>query len=558
MADRDLKDYFERRKGAMKTERSSFISHYKELSRFIQPRRGRFFLNDRNKGDRRFQHIINSHATQAHRIARAGLLAGVMSPARPWFALETPDREMMKFPPVKIWLQNVEFLLRSIFNASNLYTMAPVLLGELLLFGTGAMTQVDDFQDVSRFYTHTAGSYYISQDNRYEVTTFGREFEMTAGQMEKEFGKEKLSMATRQLLFNKNPDAWVPVTQFIEPNPDADMSRIGSKFKPFRSGLYEPGKTEPGDLLSLKGFDEFPTYVPRWDVTAEDIYGTDSPAMVALGDIKGLQIEEKRKAQAIDKSVNPPLTGPASFKSIPVSSLPGGLSLADTGTSGQGLRPVYMVNPGLQDLSLDIQRVERRIDAAFYVDLFMAITRMQGVQPRNEQELAERNAERLLQIGPVLERVQNELLGRIIDRTFNQAARSGILPPAPPELVNIPLEVTYISTLAMAQRSVATSDITDLFNFGAGLVGSGFEQALDKLDPDQAIEEYARLIGAPARLVVPDDIVQQKRQAQAQAQQRAEAAAMATQAANAAKMASDAKLNDDSVLSRATQAAGAT
>ena len=65
------REYFDRRLGSMKKERESFIPHSKELSEFIQPRRGRFFLSDQNKGNKRYSSIINSHATQAHRTARA-------------------------------------------------------------------------------------------------------------------------------------------------------------------------------------------------------------------------------------------------------------------------------------------------------------------------------------------------------------------------------------------------------------------------------------------------------------------------------------------------------
>ena len=96
--------YFDQRFGSLKQEFQSFENHYRELSQFVQPRRGRFFVEDRNKGDKRYSAIINSHATQAQRTARAGLFAGTMSPTRPWFALVTPDPDLMDFQPVRVWL----------------------------------------------------------------------------------------------------------------------------------------------------------------------------------------------------------------------------------------------------------------------------------------------------------------------------------------------------------------------------------------------------------------------------------------------------------------------
>ena len=219
--------------------------------------------------------------------------------------------------------------------------------------------------------------------------------------------------------------------------------------------------------------------------------------MTALGDIKGLQIEEKRKAQGIDKMVNPPLHGPSSIRNSPVNSLPGGLTVYDTAVGENRLETLYTVNPQLQELRLDIDAVERRIDQAFFVDLFLAISQMEGIQPRNELDLLQRNEERLLMLGPILERLQNEFLDPLIDRTFNQAVRANILPDIPASLDGAPLRVKYISTLAMAQRAVATQSIDRLVAVASGMAAGGWPDALKKVNAVEAIDEYAKAIGTP-------------------------------------------------------------
>ncbi len=537
-----LREYMERRKAAMITERSSFISHYKELSQLVQPRRGRFLVDDVNKGDRRYTSIINSKATQAHRIARSGLLAGFMSPARPWFQLVTPDPGLMEFEPVKQWLYKVELILREIFNQSNFYQMVPVMLGELLLFATGCMTHMNDFDNVARFYTHTVGSYMIAQDERFQVNTLVREFKWTAEQIVRAFGLDKVSQAVRNSYDKGNYDAWYPLVHFIEPNNNADYNLL-SENKPFRSVYYEPGGTKRDEqLLSVSGFDEFPAYCPRWDVTGEDIYGTDCPGMTALGDIKGLQIEEKRKAQAIDKMANPPLKGPATLRNSPISSLPGGVTLYDGDGTKEGLAPIYQVNPQIAELRADIQAVEQRIETAFFVDMFLAITNMTGIQPKNELELNQRNQERLLQLGPVLERLQTEFADKLIDRTFNQALRADILPTPPPELSGQNLRVNYISSLAMAQRAVATGGIEHISAFVGSLAAAGFPEVADKFDADQAVDEMARAIGVPPSLIINDEVVAEVRQQRAEQQQIQQAMALAQAGASAVKDVSAAKV----------------
>jgi hypothetical protein len=50
--------------------------------------------------------------------------------------------------------------------------------------------------------------------------------------------------------------------------------------------------------------------VPRWDITGEDTYGTDSPGMTALGDVKQLQLQQRQRRRRSQKAVDPPLVGP--------------------------------------------------------------------------------------------------------------------------------------------------------------------------------------------------------------------------------------------------------
>ena len=546
MVERNI-NYYMKRKGAMEQEVQSFISHYKELSEFISPRRGRFLISDRNKGDKRYSAIINSRATQAHRIATSGLLAGTMSPTRPWFDLETYNIDLMKSAAVQEWLFHAGLKIRAVFNASNLYGMSSNMLAELTLFGTGAMLHVDDFQDVARFYTQTAGSYMIAQNDRLEVDTLFREFEWPVSSIVGRFGINNVSTTVKEAYNRGDYDKWYPVYHMIEPNRDHDPNSPMSSKKAFSSVYFEPGRinTDKNKFLSKMGFDEFPAYVPRWDLTGEDIYGTNCPAMTSLGDIKGLQIEEKRKAQGIDKMVNPPLTGPPSVRNVPISTLPSGVTIYDNAGGTQELKPLYQVTPQLGDLRADIQGVERRIDEAFFVDMFLAISNIEGIQPRNQLDIAQRNEERLLQLGPVLERVHGEFLAKLVDRTFTQCMKAGLFPPPPEELRGQDIRVKFISTLAMAQRAVATQGIDRLAQFVGGMAQLN-PGSIEKFDAEEAIDQYAQAIGTPPTLVVPDEVLAQRRQARAEEQQQADALAATQEVANIAKTGAEVSALDGS------------
>ena len=536
-------EYYNKQLSQMDLERQSFIAHYKDLQEFVSPRRGRFFEQDRNKGEKRHQSIINGIATQSLRVAVAGMLNGTMSPSRAWFALETFNPDLMENADVRDWLFKVELILRTILNESNFYNMAPVFLKELLLFGTSLMTHVDDFDNVARFYTHTAGSYYLGQNDKLEIDKVARKYEWTVDQIVNKFGLDKVSTSVKRAYDLSNYNSWYPVAHFIEPNSRADGKSSLSEKKPFVSNYFEPGNTgaDRDKFLSKSGFDQFPAYAVRWDVTEGDIYGVDCPGMTGLGDVKHLQIEEKTKAMAIQKMANPPLTGPPAVRNIPVSGLPGGLTVFEGDNQKQKLEPIYQVDPRLQELRLDMDAVERRIKSAFFVDLFMAITDMEGIQPRNQLDLAQRNEERLIQLGPVLERLHGEFLSRMVDRIFNQAVKANILPDPPTALEDSPLRVRFISTLAMAQRAVITADIERLTAYSAQLAEAGWQGVYDKFDADQAVDEYSRAIGIPPKIVVSDELVEKRRAERQKQEQQQQMLASAEQMSNVAKNAAGAK-----------------
>ena len=175
---------------------------------------------------------------------------------------------------------------------------------------------------------------------------------------------------------------------------------------------------------------------------------------------------------------------------------------------------------------------------------------MDGIQPRNELELSERNAERLLQLGPVLERLQGDFLDEMIGRTFNQMVKADLLPPAPEEIQDAPLKVEYVSSLAQAQRAVDTRGIDRLSTFVGTLMGAGLSDG-KKFNGDMAIDEYASLVGTPPRLITSDDEVAASRQAEQEAQQRAAQLEAAEGAARAGRDAGQVDLEGDNVVSRA-------
>ena len=536
--------------GALKSERSSWLTHWREISDYLLPRSGRFLTTDRNKGDKRHNNIYDSTGTRALRVLAAGMMAGMTSPARPWFRLATADPEMMASEPVKVWLHDVQRLVLDVFARSNTYRALHSMYEELGAYGTSASIIVDDFDSVIHHHTLTAGEYAIASDYRGKVQTLYREFDLTVAQMVGEFGRDKVSPAVRTLFDRGNLDTWVPVIHAIEPRSDRDTRKRDAQNMAWKSVYFEPG-CEAGRYLSESGFEQFPALVPRWAASGGDIYG-NSPGMEALGDIRQLQHEQLRKAQGIDYMTKPPLQVPTSMKNRDLDTLPGGVSFVDTASPTGGIRTAFEVRLDLNHLLMDIQDVRERVRSTFYADLFLMLA---GSDRTNmtATEVAERHEEKLLMLGPVLERLHNELLDPFIEMTFARLVRAGALPPPPPELQGMDINVEFVSMLAQAQRAVGTNSI-DRFVGNLGMVAQMKPEVLDRFDADQYAEIYGDMLGVDPRLIVADDKVALIRQQRAEAaQQQAQAEQMA-QGAQAARNLAAADTSGQNALTDVMQA----
>lgn len=529
------------RKAALINERSSWISHWREISDYQQPRAGRFFAQDRNRGDKRSNNILDNTAVFGVRTLAAGMMSGMTSPARPWFRLEIEDKDLMESGAVKTWLHESAGVLRAIFAASNTYRSLHTVYEELGLFGTAASVVLPDFDNVIHHYPLTAGEYSLATSSKGVVDTCVREFQMTVGQMVEQFGSENVSETVKNLFQRNQLDQWVDVVHMIEPRKARDFTKQDSKNKRFASLYLEPGKDQFDKYLSESGFDSFPVLAPRWVVTGNDIYGS-SPGMECLGDVKQLQHQQLRKGQAIDYQVNPPLQVPTKYKEASRARLPGGVFYVDSMGSGQGVRSAFDVNLNLQHLMGDIQDVRERIRQSYYADLFLMLAN-DTRSGTTATEIAERHEEKLLMLGPVLERLHNELLSPLIDITFNYASTAGILPEAPKEIAGINLKVEFISVLAQAQRAVASQGIDRLLGT-VGQLAALKPDVLDKVDFDQAIDDYSDMYGVNPKLIIPDDAVAQIRASRAKAAQAAQTAAAMPATVDAMKTVGDTNMGN--------------
>lgn len=557
-----LRERLEAKRGQLKTERDkSWLEPWRELRDYIEPNAGRFDDEEVNSGKRRDQSIINDQASKGAEILAAGMHAGMTNPSIPWFKLESPDPGLNDYGPVRNWLYTLKSVMESVFIRSNLYNALPTCYGEQGVFGTGVICAVPDEQSVVRFYNFTVGSYMLATSSRQVVDVLYRDFSMTPRQMVQQFGRNAVSQTTRDL-YDKGVECWIKVCHAIEPNDDREQGRNDNKNMPYRSVYWELSDGRKG-ILRRSGFKRFNIMAPRWNVKGENVYGK-GPGSMCIGTVKAMQKMELRKAEMIEKGVRPPMQAPASMKGQRLSILPGDVSYVTDSQFGAKFEPLIKVDATwLPALRGEIGASEQSIDEAFYVDLFLMISRMDSV--RTATEILARKEEKMLMLGPVLERQSDELLDVLIDFTFDQLLQQSIprwsgllpgnplLPPPPKELAGMDLKVEYTSILAQASKALNASSIERAIAFTGNLAQS-FPDASDLLDVDVATREYYAAIGAPPTMIRDEKLVQQVRDGRAQAAAQQQQMAQLAQVAEGAKLLSETDTGGDNAL---TQTMGA-
>jgi hypothetical protein len=532
------RSYVLKRKNSLHLERSSWLAHWREISQVQQPRLGRFLVTDRNKGGKekmRHNHILDNTAVRSSATLAAGMMSGMTSPARPWFRLTLEDTALAESPRVKQWLHDVNQRMLRIYAASNTYRSLHSCYEELGLFGTWADFMMPNFETVVHHMPMTIGEYALATNELGVVDTMCREMQMTVRQLVQKFGRDNCSQTVRNLYDAKNYDAWVDVVHLVEPRDSYDPRKGDNLNMPFASCYVEIGKDDWDKPLRESGFKEFPVLAPRWTATSTDVYG-HSPGMECLGDVNSLQFSQRRKAQGIDYQTNPPIGVPSFMRGRHVDRLPGGVTYYDASQNTGGIKSLFDVQLNLQHLREDILDTRQRIRESYFADMFLMLAN----DPQGQMtatEVAERHEEKLLMLGPVLERLHNELLNPLVERTFERMVEADMLTgrlQPPEELQGVDLKVEFVSILAQAQRAVSARGIDRLLGT-VGNLAALWPGVTHKIKPMQVVDEYADLYGVNPEIIASDEEAEEASAAAAQQAASQQALAAAPGMATAAK-----------------------
>jgi hypothetical protein len=547
-----LKAYANGRLNGLEQNRFSYWTHWRELANFYLPRRYKWLVtpNQWNRGASFNGHIIDNTGTRAARDLAAGITTGVSNPTRPWFDFKIGQIDTTQTSPISLWLRECVRILRMIYHESNFYPAIAQFWADLALFNTAVMIIYEDFENVINCYNPAAGEYYLDLDAQLRPRIFARKFVRTIDQIVGEFGYENCSENVRaafDIPDGSGKTREIIIAHLIEPLTDRNTWGLPDTFEYGEvywewggsQGLQAGGPPADTGFLRKKGFHECCVLAVRWDVLGNDAYGK-GPSMDALGDVKQLQQESRKKAQAIDKMVSPPLVGDAQLKNQPASQIPGGITYISGFTqNGKGLQSLYETKFPIAEITEDLVEVRERIKDTFYNQIFKVISQYETRSNVTAVEIDARRAEALLMLGPVLTRMDQDGLRIAIDRTFAIAARAGILPDPPPEIAGLPIQIDYKSMLALAQEATEAAGIERTLGLAGNMAGVLGPEVMDGIDGDYALEKYSKLMNNDPKLIRSPEQRDQIRSNRQQQQQQAQQVAMAEQLAQGAKTLSE-------------------
>lgn len=533
MADtKTIREKCETRLASMQAVRQPFEQDWQEIFQHTLPARGLVQMSNRNSNNVNTQRRANtaSHDSKGARAARVltnGMQSGLNSQAVPWFKLGVAgDPDMLEFEPVKVWMAEVERLIYKLFATTNFYDASKTGYAELGTIGAEACIMLEHSEYRAVCHALTAGEYWIATDEGLRTDTLYRRSLLTTMQMVRSFEWSKLSLTCRTAYEKGNYQTLFPVIHAIERRRERDPDKTDARNKPYASIVWEEGQTDKSILLRESGYDTKPFWAPRWETTSNEVYSASSPGFYALPDLREMQLAARRRGRAMDLLVKPPMKAPIGMQGSKLRLDPGSITFG-TAMDMDKVGPMFEL--GYQSLGAirdEREAIRRDVDECFHVDLFMAISQMEGVQPRNDLELTLRDAEKFTQLGPVVDRVNIEKLEVAIDRAFSILQSLGQVPPAPKELQGQPLQIDFISMLAQAQRASQNTAIERAARF-VGFVAGIFPDAAIKFDAEQAIDEFATGTGTPPKIIRSDEVVAQMKEQMQQQQQMQQMAQMA-------------------------------
>lgn len=508
---------------------NDYDDHCAEIALHVLPVAIKSIKNQEKHDRSAWRKIVDNTGKDALKVLAAGMLSGTMSPSRPWFVIEASDPELKKDIQVKQWLKDLQDVCYATFAKSNVYrTMHNNYLQEGAFGTCAALAPRSPDAELMDMIPMSFGEFAITVDQFNKPNGIYRKFKLTVANIVNQFGKDNVSDTVKSAFENDNTEQEYTIHHAIYPREGA--KGYGAKNMPFASVYFE--EKEQSKLLRESGLLSFEVIVGRWTVSSSDVYG-ESPASDCLGDLRALQKGHQQIAKGVDYQVSPPMLIPSYLKGQEKETLPNGIAYYNPSPTSQvaQVQPMLNVQFDLGGVNTIVLQNQDRINRAMYKDLFLMLDQYDKGQ-MTATEVYERKSEKMLMLGPVVERQIDELLRPLVEICVSRVLETTqfLRDSAPPQIQDADLKIDFVSILAMAQRATGASNLERMLQMISSVAQIN-PDALDKFDTDKYIDEYADTIGASPTIFRNQKQIDQIRSQRAQQQQIAQQQALVQQQA---------------------------
>jgi hypothetical protein len=496
----------------MKGARNNWDEYWQDLAEYFIPNKDDVY-GYRMDGEKKHNKLYDSTSIHSLEMLSSSLHGMLTNPASVWFGLSTGNSKLDTETTVNEYLQTCTRIMIETLNQSNFQEEIHETYLDLGGIGTTVLEIEEDEETDVRFRSSPIYSSYISENEKGVVDKLYRCFKWSLRNIKAKFGDEVFKKhMDLQTQFEKDPELKEEIIFAIYPHTDEKKAKKGKFEACFCLRKHH-------EILLEKEYHSWPFAVPRWTKLNHEVYGR-CPAMKCLPDVKMLNAVMKTTIRGMQKVVDPPLMVPDSGFLLPINTTPGGNNFYRTGMKDR-IEPFPVA--ARPDVGLDfVENIRSRVRESFFWDQLQLINQ----RDMTATEVMQRTDERLRFLGPILGRLNNELLKPIIDRVFDILQRRGRFPKPPQELKgNANLKIIYTSQIAKAQRTGEANTLIKVLQ-ACGPMLEVQPDMLDNINGDEVLRYNANIFGLPHEMLNDPKRVKETRKARSEAQAAAQQAQM--------------------------------
>jgi hypothetical protein len=460
-------DFYLQLQDRLKTDRGNWEIQWTEIAERISTKDDDF-MKEWAPGSKRQFHVFDSTAMLALPKFAAALEQMATPRTQVWHRLVPLQEDLKKDLQVRAYLDTVNQILAQARAApgANFASQINEVYRSLGAYGTGCLFTDDARNDMNshgiglRYKSIFLGELYIMENAVGAIDHVHRRYKLTARQVLQRFEKDQIPEVIRKTA-EKQPEQKFEFLHVACPNMERDPRKKNYHGMPFSSyHISYDGR----NVVEEGGYTTQPYAVSRYVTSSREIYGR-SPAIDVLPDIKMANAQKETLLRAGQLAVDPP-TLLNDDGLLPVfDTRPGSNNFGMVTNDGKPLAIPFNTGANLEMGVEVLQDTRGVINEAFLVTLFRMLTEAPEKELTAYEWMLRSQTQGAL-FGPTVGRLQDELLGVTIQRELSILARSGALPPMPPQLIEAggEFDIQYEGPLARAQRAEQAVGLSNTLN----------------------------------------------------------------------------------------------